>query len=164
MIWKDWLQGPRQFKETNLFTLPETNIVPENGPSQKETHLPTIHFQVRTVSFRDKNSFKSYLMVQAMSDTSFEFFDVGIFTVAAHVFFWKSICFVLNEQLISLWRIWIHNESRTWWSSNGNDPHCGKLISTLIFSHGCFFSGKERSAPKGISVFYNTSGSLNLHL
>ncbi len=26
-------------------TLPETNIAPEIGPSQKETHLPTIHFQ-----------------------------------------------------------------------------------------------------------------------
>ena len=25
--------------------LPETNIVPENRPSQKETSLPTIHFQ-----------------------------------------------------------------------------------------------------------------------
>ena len=28
------------------FTLPETNIAPENRPSQKETSLPTIHFQV----------------------------------------------------------------------------------------------------------------------
>ena len=26
-------------------TLPETNIAPEIGPSQKEIHLPTIHFQ-----------------------------------------------------------------------------------------------------------------------
>ena len=26
-------------------TLPETNIAPENGPSQKESSLPTIHFQ-----------------------------------------------------------------------------------------------------------------------
>ena len=26
-------------------TLPETNIAPENGPSQKETSIPTIHFQ-----------------------------------------------------------------------------------------------------------------------
>ena len=28
------------------FTLLETNIAPENRPSQKEFHLPTIHFQV----------------------------------------------------------------------------------------------------------------------
>ena len=28
------------------YTLPETNIAPENGPSQKETSLPIIHFQV----------------------------------------------------------------------------------------------------------------------
>ena len=26
-------------------TLPETNIAPENRPSQKETIIPTIHFQ-----------------------------------------------------------------------------------------------------------------------
>ena len=29
-----------------MFTLPETNITPENGPSQKETSISTIHFQV----------------------------------------------------------------------------------------------------------------------
>jgi len=34
-------------------TLPETNIAPENNVSQKEMSLPTIHFQVRTVSFRE---------------------------------------------------------------------------------------------------------------
>ena len=28
-----------------MITLPETNIAPENRPSQKETSLPTIHFQ-----------------------------------------------------------------------------------------------------------------------
>ena len=33
-------------------TLPRTNIAPENGPSQKENSIPTIHFQVRTASFR----------------------------------------------------------------------------------------------------------------
>ena len=27
--------------------LPQTNIAPENRPSQKETSIPTIHFQVR---------------------------------------------------------------------------------------------------------------------
>ena len=27
-------------------TLPKTNIAPENRPSQKETSIPTIHFQV----------------------------------------------------------------------------------------------------------------------
>ena len=34
-------------------TLPETNIAPEDRPSQKETSIPIIHFQVRTVSFRE---------------------------------------------------------------------------------------------------------------
>ena len=29
-----------------IITLPETNIAPENGPSQKETRIPSIHFQV----------------------------------------------------------------------------------------------------------------------
>ena len=28
-------------------TLPETNIEPENGVSQKETSIPTIRFQVQ---------------------------------------------------------------------------------------------------------------------
>ena len=36
-------------------TLPETNIAPENKVSQKETSIPTIHFQGRTVSFREVN-------------------------------------------------------------------------------------------------------------
>ena len=40
------------------FTLPKTNIVPENRPSQKGTSIPTIHFQVRAVSFREGKSFK----------------------------------------------------------------------------------------------------------
>ena len=43
-----------------VFTLPETNIAPENGSSQKETSLPTIHFQVRTVSFREGINFSLF--------------------------------------------------------------------------------------------------------
>ena len=38
-------------------TLPETNIAPENRPSQKESSIPTIHFQVRAVSFREGSTF-----------------------------------------------------------------------------------------------------------
>ena len=41
-------------------TLPETNIAPENRPSQKETSIPTIHFQVRTVSFRECNQLRTF--------------------------------------------------------------------------------------------------------
>ena len=37
-------------------TFPETNIAPENRPAQKETSIPTIHFQVRAVSFREGNT------------------------------------------------------------------------------------------------------------
>ena len=33
--------------------LPETNMAPENRSSQKETSIPTIHFHVRAVSFRE---------------------------------------------------------------------------------------------------------------
>lgn len=36
-----------------LSTLPETNKVLEHRSSQKEFHLPTIHFQGQTVRFRD---------------------------------------------------------------------------------------------------------------
>ena len=32
---------------------PKTNIAPENRPSQRETCIPTINFQLRTVSFRE---------------------------------------------------------------------------------------------------------------
>ncbi len=32
--------------QTTIGTLPETNIAPENRPSQKETSIPAIHFQV----------------------------------------------------------------------------------------------------------------------
>ena len=39
-------------------TLPEPNIASENRPFQKETHIPTIHFQVRTVSFREDRYFQ----------------------------------------------------------------------------------------------------------
>ena len=33
-------------KRRDLCTLPKTNIAPEHRPSQKETSIPTIHFQV----------------------------------------------------------------------------------------------------------------------
>ena len=46
--------------QTSLIgTLPYTNVAPENRPSQKETHLPTLVFQVRTVSFSEGNPKKS---------------------------------------------------------------------------------------------------------
>ena len=38
---------------TSSTTLPETNIEPENGSSQKESSIPTINFQVQAVSFRE---------------------------------------------------------------------------------------------------------------
>ncbi len=47
----DTIQFPIVFlsscpKQVGLYTLPETNIAAENRPSQKETSIPTIHFQV----------------------------------------------------------------------------------------------------------------------
>ena len=45
-----WLAGVDrevcQGKSQNMGTIRETNIAPENRPSQKETSIPTIHFQV----------------------------------------------------------------------------------------------------------------------
>ena len=35
-----------------MYTLPKTNIAPENRLSQKESSIPIIHFEGRTVSFR----------------------------------------------------------------------------------------------------------------
>ena len=47
---RGWLSGSRDM-ETKMglvylpgFTLPETNMAPKNRASQKESHLPTIHF------------------------------------------------------------------------------------------------------------------------
>ena len=42
-----------------VWHLPETNIAHENRPSQKECSLPTIHFQVGTVSFREGSSVRN---------------------------------------------------------------------------------------------------------
>ena len=39
---KDHLQ--KKTKKHQKYTLPETDIAPENRPSQKETSIPTIHF------------------------------------------------------------------------------------------------------------------------
>ena len=59
-----------------LYTLPETNIAPENGPSQRETSIPTIHFQVRTVSFRDCNPFHPFtLMVRIINGSPLAVFE-----------------------------------------------------------------------------------------
>ena len=51
--WLAKTNGPSgdNMAESQNNTLPETNMIPENRPSQKETSIPTIHFQVRTVSF-----------------------------------------------------------------------------------------------------------------
>ena len=47
------IKKKRLFGVLSMYTLPETNIPPENRPSQKDIHLPTIDFQVQAVSFRE---------------------------------------------------------------------------------------------------------------
>ena len=42
----DWLNKKSKYHKTSSVTLPETNIAPENRPSQKETSIPAIHFQL----------------------------------------------------------------------------------------------------------------------
>ena len=51
LLTKGKISSPPKKKKTT--TLPQTNMAPENRPSQKETSIPTIHFQGRTVSFRE---------------------------------------------------------------------------------------------------------------
>ena len=46
-------------------TIPETNISPENRPSQKEISVPTIHFQGRTVSFREGKTQNATKLIQS---------------------------------------------------------------------------------------------------
>ena len=70
---KIWLKmNARQ----DLHTLLGTNIAPENRPSQKEIHLPTIHFQVRTVSFREGNPTPSSSPHQKTSEFLFRIASV----------------------------------------------------------------------------------------
>ena len=58
---KQWLEmnttetNKKTISQKWFDTLPKTNIAPEHGPSQEETSLPIIHFQVQTVSFREGN-------------------------------------------------------------------------------------------------------------
>ena len=47
------LVWPFAFMKYQVDTLPEINIAPENRQSQKETSLPTIHFQVRIQKIMD---------------------------------------------------------------------------------------------------------------
>ena len=42
-------------KNFHNIIVPETNRVPEIGPSQKDIHFSTIHFQGQSVSFREGN-------------------------------------------------------------------------------------------------------------
>ena len=39
-----WNSSELKIAKAQLVTLPETNIAPENRPSQKESSIPTIHF------------------------------------------------------------------------------------------------------------------------
>ena len=39
------LRSAKDCSNIVLFTLPETNIAPENRPPQKESSLPTVNFQ-----------------------------------------------------------------------------------------------------------------------
>ena len=41
-----------------MSTLSETKMTPENGPSEMESSIPTIQFQVRAVSFREGNKWQ----------------------------------------------------------------------------------------------------------
>ena len=45
-IREKWVEELLDEKGSWMDTLPETNIAPENRPSQKETSIPTIHFPV----------------------------------------------------------------------------------------------------------------------
>ncbi len=53
------------WNETNQlnYTPPNWHIAPENVPSQKETHPPTIIFQRQTVSFREGKYQKTCIKV-----------------------------------------------------------------------------------------------------
>ena len=62
---KPTFEGQYTWIFQRVLTLPETNskFAPENRPFQKESSLPTIHFQVRTVSFREGYGWKMTLLL-----------------------------------------------------------------------------------------------------
>ena len=49
----------------SIYTAVNSQFAPENRPSQKEISVPTIHFQVRTVSFREGTWFSTSQVVIA---------------------------------------------------------------------------------------------------
>ena len=98
------------------------------------------------VSFRDKKQLKKLSHGTGNVGHFFRVFWCWNFYCSSAVF-WKSICLVLNEQL-SHWRIWIHNESRTWWSSKWEWSSLWETDFNNKFSV-MFFFFKDRSAPKG---------------
>ena len=59
-------------------TLPETNIAPENGPSQRETSIPTIHFQGQTASFRE-SSFQGCIIFTVYPDQCLVLWSTPLF-------------------------------------------------------------------------------------
>ena len=67
-------QDPKTLEHLNCLevaSLKLTAKAPENRPSQKETSIPTIHFQGRTVSFRECNGSVGYgLLLVGQSEVS----------------------------------------------------------------------------------------------
>ena len=129
-------------------TLPKTNIAPENRPSKKETSIPTIHFQVRTVSFREG----IFRVFQSISYFSHQ--------VPPRQIIGKSSRTVLYPQRIFLWRsetcslyhknlIIICNMSTGIW---------GKIVGCFFFM--LFLQNRKRLAHLGVGESYHDCHSL----
>ena len=90
VVFRDLVKNPhggdsnstRQFDVDLILvvTLPETNIAPARKPSEKETSLPSIHFQLRTVSFREgklKSYFQRKIYPGNLWQDSHQFFNLA---------------------------------------------------------------------------------------
>ena len=84
------LRGPCSTGQ--LYKLPETNVALDRKPSQNETSLPTYHFSVANVSFREGTvlniwicPFLSHLFSMILSIT-----NEGLFAVLGKKKHWKS--------------------------------------------------------------------------
>ncbi len=75
---------------------PETNIAPENRPSQKEMHFPTIHFQGQAVSFREGT----------VSVSGFLCFLCVLLCFCARLFFSKQKKNITKLRECSHWRLY----------------------------------------------------------
>ena len=99
---KQHLQETDHKNNTNVSTLPKTNITSENGLSQKKTSIPTINFQVRTPSFREGTPPKKKSLATELSFETSTIIFVSDNQVIFHMYTMYTICILKFHD----WCLW----------------------------------------------------------